>query len=42
MKKDLIFFSFLSNNNYNLKVIKLGIFVFNISLDITVNSFFFS
>ncbi len=41
MKKDLIFFSFLSNNNYNLRAIKLGIFVFNISLDITVNSFFF-
>ena len=41
MKKDLIFFSFLSKNNYNLKVIKIGLFVFSISVYITVNSFFF-
>ena len=41
MKKQLIFFTFLSKNDYNLKTIKFGLFIISVSLYITINSFFF-
>ena len=41
MKKQLIFFTFLSKNDYNLKTIKIGLFIISVSLYIIINSFFF-
>ena len=40
-KKQLIFFTFFSKNDYNLKTIKFGLFIISVSLYITINSFFF-
>jgi hypothetical protein len=42
MKKQIIFFSFLSKDNYTIKAIKLGFFIVTASLYFTVNSFFFN
>lgn len=42
MKKQIIFFSFLSKDNYTIKSIKLGFFIVTASLYFTVNSFFFN
>ena len=41
MKKQLIFFTFCSKNDYNLRMIKFGLFLISLSLYITINSFFF-
>ena len=40
-KKQLILFTFLHNNDYNLISIKINLFLFSISLNLTVNAFFF-
>ena len=41
-KKQLIIFSFIPNNDYNLITIKISLFLISISLYFTVNGFFFS
>ena len=42
MRKNIILFSFLSNNDYNLIYIKICIFIISFSLYITVNALFFT
>ena len=37
-----IFFSFLPYNDYNSKTIKLFLFFFSFSLDLTINALFFT
>ena len=39
--KHLLFFTFLLNNDYNLRLVKLGLFLISISLYFTINAFFF-
>ena len=41
-KKQLILFSFLPANDYNLKTIKLSLFLLSFALYFTVNAFFFT
>ena len=41
-KKHLIFFTFITNNDYNLTTIKLSLFLIAFSLYFTINGFFFS
>ena len=41
-QKHLIFFTFLSKNDYNLFMIKLSLFIFSFSLYFTINIFFFN
>ena len=38
----LFFFSFLNNTDYNLKVIKIFLFIFSFTLNFTVNALFFN
>ena len=40
-KKQLIIFTFVSKNDYNLRVVKIGLFLIALSLYFTINSFFF-
>ena len=37
-----IFFTFCNNNYYNLKIIKIHLFIFNLALEFTINAFFFT
>ena len=39
---NLLFFSFVTNNDYNLKVIKICLFFFSFGLNYTVNALFFT
>ena len=41
-RKQLILFSFLPNNDYNLRTIKISLFLISFSLYFTINGFFFS
>ena len=40
--KHAIFFTFCNNTDYNLKIIKIDLFIFNLALEFTINAFFFS
>ena len=40
-KKQLILFTFINNDDYNLVIIKLALFLFSFSLYLTINGFFF-
>ncbi len=42
MKKQLILFTFVSSNDYNLKILKISLFLISFSLYFTINGFFFS
>ena len=37
-----ILFTFFNNNDYNIKLIKIDLLLFNFSLEFTINAFFFS
>ena len=37
-----IFFTFCNNNDYNSKIIKIDLFLFNFALEFTINAFFFT
>ena len=39
--KHLLLFTFFLNNDYNLRLVKLGLFLISISLYFTINAFFF-
>ena len=41
-KKQLILFSFLPNNDYNVRTIKISLFLISFSLYFTINGFFFN
>ena len=41
-KKQLILFSFLPNNDYNIRTIKISLFLMSFSLYFTINGFFFT
>ena len=41
-RKQLILFSFLPNNDYNLRIIKITLFFLSFSLYFTINGFFFT
>ena len=41
-KKQLILFTFFLSNDYNLKVIKISLFLLTFSLFFTINGFFFT
>ena len=41
-KKQLILFTFLSTNDYNLRYVKFALFIVSLSLYFTINGFFFS
>ena len=41
-KKQLILFTFIPNNDYNLSYIKIALFIVSFSLYFTINGFFFS
>ena len=41
MQKQIIFFTFISNIDYNIFVVKLSLLIFSFSLYFTVNTFFF-
>ena len=41
-QKHLIFFSFIPSNDYNLIIIKISLFLFIFSLNLTVNALFFN
>ena len=40
-KKQLILFTFIAKTDYNLRVVKIALFLFSFSLYFTVNAFFF-
>ena len=40
--KHIVIFTFFNNNDYNSKIIKINLFLFNFSLFYVVNAFFFS
>ena len=41
-KKQLILFSFYPNNDYNLIILKISLFLLSFSLYFTINGFFFN
>ena len=41
-RKELVLFTFFTNNDYNSKIIKLNIFVFSFGLYFTINALFFN
>jgi len=40
--KHIIIFTFCNNNDYNSKIVKIDLFLFNLTFFITVNALFFS
>ena len=41
-RKHLLLFSFYPNNDYNLRIIKISLFLFSFSLNYTINALFFN
>jgi hypothetical protein len=41
-RKQVLIFTFYTNNDYNLRIIKICLFIFSFSLDYTVNTLFYN